>query len=219
MDTASIFQTGDGGESQLWKLTWDRIDAFLPRLKGETFKPRAQGMWGSNLAPCRVSILQARDDGESQLWKLTWDRKGSYLFLIPRNFFLFHRNKFLSFMPMKFKYVFINSFKEIIIICFNTLKTIMGKYGSTGELWFFALYACDFIRSFTLYIVRLWMICDILFSLEPSAAVTEQPPVESVPPQVVPPDAGVMPPRVEDVPLEGITVISDHNGIYITHAN
>ncbi|KAK3091515.1 hypothetical protein FSP39_020408 [Pinctada imbricata] len=44
MDTASIFQTGDGGESQLWKLTWHRIDAILPHLKGELFKPRETGI-------------------------------------------------------------------------------------------------------------------------------------------------------------------------------
>lgn len=43
MDTAGIFQTGDGVESKLWKLTWDRIDTFLPNLKNELFKPREQG--------------------------------------------------------------------------------------------------------------------------------------------------------------------------------
>ncbi|XP_071108376.1 Golgi-specific brefeldin A-resistance guanine nucleotide exchange factor 1-like isoform X1 [Haliotis cracherodii] len=39
MDTAGIFQTGDGRESQFWKLTWDKIDTFLPHLKEELFKP------------------------------------------------------------------------------------------------------------------------------------------------------------------------------------
>ncbi|XP_069123729.1 Golgi-specific brefeldin A-resistance guanine nucleotide exchange factor 1-like isoform X1 [Argopecten irradians] len=38
MDTAGIFQTMDGTESQLWKLTWDRIDTFLPHLRQELFK-------------------------------------------------------------------------------------------------------------------------------------------------------------------------------------
>ncbi|OWF51783.1 Golgi-specific brefeldin A-resistance guanine nucleotide exchange factor 1 [Mizuhopecten yessoensis] len=38
MDTAGIFQTLDGTESQLWKLTWDRIDTFLPHLRQELFK-------------------------------------------------------------------------------------------------------------------------------------------------------------------------------------
>lgn len=40
MDTANIFHTSEGGESQLWKLTWDRIDTFLPHLKKELFKPK-----------------------------------------------------------------------------------------------------------------------------------------------------------------------------------
>lgn len=43
MDTANIFHTSEGGESQLWKLTWDRIDTFLPHLKKELFKPKNSG--------------------------------------------------------------------------------------------------------------------------------------------------------------------------------
>ncbi|XP_056018280.1 Golgi-specific brefeldin A-resistance guanine nucleotide exchange factor 1-like isoform X3 [Ostrea edulis] len=43
MDTANIFHTSDGAESQLWKLTWDRIDSFLPQLKNELFKPKTSG--------------------------------------------------------------------------------------------------------------------------------------------------------------------------------
>ncbi|XP_041364766.1 Golgi-specific brefeldin A-resistance guanine nucleotide exchange factor 1-like isoform X2 [Gigantopelta aegis] len=39
MDTAAIFQTGENMESQLWRLTWDKIDTFLPNLKGDLFKP------------------------------------------------------------------------------------------------------------------------------------------------------------------------------------
>ncbi|XP_060605825.1 Golgi-specific brefeldin A-resistance guanine nucleotide exchange factor 1-like isoform X2 [Ruditapes philippinarum] len=39
MDTAGIFQNGDEVDSQLWRLTWDRIDTFLPHLKEELFKP------------------------------------------------------------------------------------------------------------------------------------------------------------------------------------
>lgn len=38
MDTAGIFQTGEGTDSQLWRLTWDRIGTFLPHLKEELFK-------------------------------------------------------------------------------------------------------------------------------------------------------------------------------------
>lgn len=39
MDTAGIFQP-DTTDSQLWKLTWDRIDTFLPHLREELFKPQ-----------------------------------------------------------------------------------------------------------------------------------------------------------------------------------
>lgn len=44
MDTAGIFQTGDDIDSQLWRLTWDRIDTFLPHLKEELFKPSDHGI-------------------------------------------------------------------------------------------------------------------------------------------------------------------------------
>lgn len=39
MDTAGIFHP-DSTDSQLWKLTWDRIDTFLPNLREELFKPQ-----------------------------------------------------------------------------------------------------------------------------------------------------------------------------------
>ncbi|XP_052237414.1 Golgi-specific brefeldin A-resistance guanine nucleotide exchange factor 1-like isoform X1 [Dreissena polymorpha] len=40
MDTAKIFQSSGGEvDSQLWRLTWDRISTFLPHLKDELFKP------------------------------------------------------------------------------------------------------------------------------------------------------------------------------------
>ncbi|XP_052766160.1 Golgi-specific brefeldin A-resistance guanine nucleotide exchange factor 1-like isoform X2 [Mya arenaria] len=39
MDTAGIFHSGEECESQLWRLTWDRITTFLPHLKDELFKP------------------------------------------------------------------------------------------------------------------------------------------------------------------------------------
>ena len=45
MDTAGIFQTGDGTNSQLWRLTWDRIGTFLPHLKEELFKTPEPGMF------------------------------------------------------------------------------------------------------------------------------------------------------------------------------
>ncbi len=46
MDTAGVFQNdvSDGGKpSQLWLITWERIDCFLPGLKDEVFKPREPG--------------------------------------------------------------------------------------------------------------------------------------------------------------------------------
>lgn len=39
METAGIFQTDTGSESKLWRLTWDKIDTFLPHLREEIFKP------------------------------------------------------------------------------------------------------------------------------------------------------------------------------------
>ena len=48
MDTAGVFQTdvSDGGKpSQLWLITWERIDCFLPGLKDEVFKPREPGQY------------------------------------------------------------------------------------------------------------------------------------------------------------------------------
>ncbi|PVD38476.1 hypothetical protein C0Q70_01091 [Pomacea canaliculata] len=39
MDTADIFQPDVGTESQLWRLTWDKIDTFLPHLRDEIIKP------------------------------------------------------------------------------------------------------------------------------------------------------------------------------------
>ncbi|KAH3746610.1 hypothetical protein DPMN_181019 [Dreissena polymorpha] len=45
MDTAKIFQSSGGEvDSQLWRLTWDRISTFLPHLKDELFKPAEPGI-------------------------------------------------------------------------------------------------------------------------------------------------------------------------------
>lgn len=43
METAGIFQSGDDDDTQLWRLTWDRIGTFLPHLKDELFKPTEHG--------------------------------------------------------------------------------------------------------------------------------------------------------------------------------
>ena len=56
-----------------------------------------------------------------------------HLSLISCNFCIFHRNRIISFMPMKSKFVFTKQIKEMTKICFNTLKIIVVKY---GEIWF-----------------------------------------------------------------------------------
>ena len=56
-----------------------------------------------------------------------------HLFLISCNFCIFHRNKFISSMPMKSKYVFTQQIKEMAKICFNTLQIIVVKY---CKIWF-----------------------------------------------------------------------------------
>jgi len=61
MHTAGILQR-DSDESQLWKLTWDRIDAFLPSLRDELFKPHESGvysLWSCNCSE-QESLLVAR---------------------------------------------------------------------------------------------------------------------------------------------------------------
>ena len=52
-----------------------------------------------------------------------------HLFLISCNFCIFHRNRFISFMPMKSWYIFTQQIKEMAKICFNTLKIVVVKYG------------------------------------------------------------------------------------------
>ncbi|CAG5085057.1 Oidioi.mRNA.OKI2018_I69.PAR.g10801.t2.cds [Oikopleura dioica] len=42
MDTAGIFHNPDTGYTDLWQVTWDRIDVFLPNLKQELFKETQQ---------------------------------------------------------------------------------------------------------------------------------------------------------------------------------
>ena len=56
-----------------------------------------------------------------------------HLSWISCNFCIFHRNRIISFMPMKSKFVFTKQIKEMAKICFNTLKIIVVKY---GEIWF-----------------------------------------------------------------------------------
>uniref|UniRef100_A0A8C3SDY4 Golgi-specific brefeldin A-resistance guanine nucleotide exchange factor 1 n=1 Tax=Chelydra serpentina TaxID=8475 RepID=A0A8C3SDY4_CHESE len=62
MDTAGIFHSADSrtGYSDLWEITWERIDCFLPRLRDELFKQTViQGMQGWGIAITALP-LQAR---------------------------------------------------------------------------------------------------------------------------------------------------------------
>lgn len=45
MHTAGVFETDgeDDPAAQLWAMTWERIDCFLPGLKTEVFKPHESG--------------------------------------------------------------------------------------------------------------------------------------------------------------------------------
>ena len=44
MHTAGIL-SADVNESQLWKMTWERIDIFLPNLREDVFKPHETGTY------------------------------------------------------------------------------------------------------------------------------------------------------------------------------
>ena len=58
MHTAGILQSSEAEQSQLWKLTWDRIDTFLPSLKEEVFKPHQIGKMNMlSIWRCLVFIL------------------------------------------------------------------------------------------------------------------------------------------------------------------
>jgi hypothetical protein len=52
MDSAHVFSTADG-YSQLWTITWDRINTFLPTLKEELFKSHPAGK-------ILISVLQVK---------------------------------------------------------------------------------------------------------------------------------------------------------------
>uniref|UniRef100_A0A8C8RIG0 Golgi-specific brefeldin A-resistance guanine nucleotide exchange factor 1 n=1 Tax=Pelusios castaneus TaxID=367368 RepID=A0A8C8RIG0_9SAUR len=59
MDTAGIFHSADShtGYSDLWEITWERIDCFLPRLRDELFKQTViQGRWGWGLPSRALSF-------------------------------------------------------------------------------------------------------------------------------------------------------------------
>ncbi len=72
MHTAGILQSSEAEQSQLWKLTWDRIDTFLPKLRSEVFKPHTIGerncafkipalSWGVLQALGMLSLFQASE--------------------------------------------------------------------------------------------------------------------------------------------------------------
>ena len=46
MHTAGILRRSDVMEpTQLWKMTWERIDIFLPNLREDVFKPHETGTY------------------------------------------------------------------------------------------------------------------------------------------------------------------------------
>ncbi|XP_078055477.1 Golgi-specific brefeldin A-resistance guanine nucleotide exchange factor 1 isoform X2 [Mustelus asterias] len=63
MDTAGIFHCAESrtGYSQLWEITWERIDCFLPQLKDELFKQTViqDPVLGPGVEPSSNSIQQA----------------------------------------------------------------------------------------------------------------------------------------------------------------
>ena len=44
MDTAGIFHTAESGFTDLWEVTWERVDIFLPNLKQELFRGKLK-LW------------------------------------------------------------------------------------------------------------------------------------------------------------------------------
>lgn len=80
METAGIFQTDAGTESKLWRLTWDKIDTFLPTLRDDIFKPFEPGTVGSfkSSLPFTTQSLQIRLERKDGPWGETssgihWD--------------------------------------------------------------------------------------------------------------------------------------------------
>ena len=63
--------------------------------------------------------------------------KFRHVFFISCNFFVFYRNKFLSFIVMNSKNFFTVCFKEMTKICTKTLKIIIEKCGEIGSLLYF----------------------------------------------------------------------------------
>lgn len=49
MDTAGIFHTAESGYTDLWEVTWERIDIFLPNLKQELFRGEQKKLFPSDL--------------------------------------------------------------------------------------------------------------------------------------------------------------------------
>ena len=75
------------------------------------------------------------------------------LFLISCNFFTFHRNKFLSFMLMKFKYILQSSFKGWRK--FALANFFMVKYGFLGKIMVLcSMTLCSKVKHVCMYMVK-----------------------------------------------------------------
>uniref|UniRef100_A0A4W3GTA1 Golgi-specific brefeldin A-resistance guanine nucleotide exchange factor 1 n=1 Tax=Callorhinchus milii TaxID=7868 RepID=A0A4W3GTA1_CALMI len=68
MDTAGIFHCADSrtGYSQLWEITWERIDCFLPRLKDELFKQ---------------AVIQGEHNAQATIFSISGETNASRIFL------------------------------------------------------------------------------------------------------------------------------------------
>ncbi|XP_069741695.1 Golgi-specific brefeldin A-resistance guanine nucleotide exchange factor 1 isoform X1 [Narcine bancroftii] len=69
MDTAGIFHCAESrtGYSQLWEITWERIDCFLPRLKDELFKQTViqDPVLGVSIEPSSPNSIQHHSSGQT----------------------------------------------------------------------------------------------------------------------------------------------------------
>ncbi|XP_072347507.1 Golgi-specific brefeldin A-resistance guanine nucleotide exchange factor 1 isoform X4 [Scyliorhinus torazame] len=70
MDTAGIFHSAESrtGYSQLWEITWERIDCFLPQLKDELFKQTViQDPSGPAVEPLSPNSMQQASSAQTSI--------------------------------------------------------------------------------------------------------------------------------------------------------
>ncbi|XP_067828505.1 Golgi-specific brefeldin A-resistance guanine nucleotide exchange factor 1 isoform X2 [Heptranchias perlo] len=81
MDTAGIFHCAESrtGYSQLWEITWERIDCFLPRLKDELFKQTViqDPVPGLPVEPSSPNLMQHVSSAQASILPGTGDANPS----------------------------------------------------------------------------------------------------------------------------------------------